>query len=197
MSLAPGTNSLVPISLAALLLAGAALTTSSPARAADPCTPIAARATLAAPQPGDIYLRPGPATCDGISLEVVGRGLAGAFTLAFDLRFPPDLLAYDGYAAGALLEQGAPRMAPLYLVRAASPGSVAVSMTRFAPDPAVGAEGDAVIVTLRFRKAGGGAGTIDFDLAPTSGTAEQVLGADGTARTARFGPGHGATLALP
>jgi hypothetical protein len=54
-----------------------------------------------------------------------------------------------------------------------------------------------VIVSLRFRKAGGGAGTIDFDRTPASDTAEQILGADGTARTARFGPGHGAALTVP
>ncbi|HUD70713.1 MAG TPA: hypothetical protein VMQ62_02020 [Dongiaceae bacterium] len=168
-----------------------------PAGAGDPCTPLAAHATLASPQDGDVYLRAGSAACDRIAVEVVGRGLDGAFTLAFDLHFPPDLLVYDGYAGGAFLEQGSPHMPPLYLVRVTAPGSVAVTMTRFAPDPAVGATGDAVIVTLRFRKAAVGIGTIDFDRAPASGTLEQVLGADGAARTARFGPGHGAALTVP
>jgi hypothetical protein len=169
----------------------------APAVAAEPCTPLAARPLLTGPQDGDVYLRTGASTCDRITVDVVGRGLEAAFTLAFDVRFPPELVAYDGYAAGAFLEQGAPHMAPLYLVRTAGPGSIAVTMTRFAPDPAVGAAREAVIVSLRFRKAGGGAGTIDFDRTPASDTAEQILGADGTARTARFGPGHGAALTVP
>jgi hypothetical protein len=168
-----------------------------PAVADEPCAPLAARATLAAPQDGDVYLRAGSAACDRIAVEVVGRGLEGAFTLAFDARFPPDLLVYDGYAGGALLEQGSPRMPPLYLVRVTAPGSITVTMTRFAPDPAVGASGDAVIVTLRFRKGAAGTGTIDFDRTPTSDTTEQVLGADGVARTTRFGPGHGVALTVP
>ncbi len=169
----------------------------APAGADETCAPLAARATLAAPQDGDVYLRAGSAACDRIALEVVGHGLEGVFTLAFDLRFPPDLLVYDGYAAGALLDQGSPHMPPLYLVRVTAPGVIAVTMTRFAPDPAVGGAGDAVIVTLRFRKAAAGTGTIDYDRTPASETAEQVLGADGAARTARFGPGHGAALTVP
>ena len=127
----------------------------------------------------------------------MGRGIEGAFTLAFDLRYPAGLLTYDGHATGALLEQGSPRTQPLYLVRASAPGAIAVTLTRFAPDPPAGAGGDAVILTLRFRKAGAGTGTIDFDSAPSSATAEQVLGADGAARNARFGPGHGAALTVP
>ncbi|HKQ97168.1 MAG TPA: hypothetical protein VJV75_04770 [Candidatus Polarisedimenticolia bacterium] len=128
---------------------------------------------------------------------MVGRGLDQAFTLSFDVRFPADLVAYDGYTTGALLEQGGPRTAPLYLVRPGGPGSIAVSMTRFAPDPAAGAAGDAVILTLKFRRTTAGAGMIDFDRTPASDTAESVLGADGSLRTARFGPGHGAALTVP
>lgn len=167
------------------------------AGAAGPCAPLAAAPTLAAPQTGDLYLRAGAATCDRIAVEVVGRGIEGAFTLAFDLRYPADLLTYDGHAPGALLEQGPPRTQPLYLVRAFGPGAIAATLTRFAPDSPAGAEGDAVILTLRFRKAGSGTGTIDFDTTPSSATAEQVLGADGAVRPARFGPGHGAALTVP
>lgn len=136
-------------------------------------------------------------TCDRIAIEVVGRGLEQAFTLSFDVRFPGDLVAYDGYTAGALLEQGSPRTAPLYIVRAVGPGSIAVSMTRFAPDPAVGTAGDAVILTLKFKRSTAGAGMIDFDRTPASDTAESILGSDGSLRTARFGPGHGAALTVP
>ena len=185
------------VSLAVAALPDATIPSSTPARAADPCAPLAAGAVLTAPQPGDVYLRAGAAACDRIAIEVVGRGLEGAFTLGFDVRFPVDRLAYDGHTAGAFLEQGTPRTPPLYLVRATGPGSIAVSMTRFAPDPAVGADPEAVIVTLRFRKAGTGAGTIDFDASPASDAAERILGADGSTRPARFGPGHGVTFTIP
>jgi hypothetical protein len=185
------------VSLAVAALPAAAIPSSTPARAADPCAPLAAGAVLTAPQSGDVYLRSGAAACDRIAIEVVGRGLEGVFTLGFDVRFPADRLAYDGHTAGAFLEQGTPRMPPLYLVRSTGPGSIAVSMTRFAPDPAVGADADAVIVTLRFRKAGSGSGAIDFDASPASDAAERILGADGSTRPARFGPGHGVTLTIP
>lgn len=195
---------------AALLLAGALLgggaaagtavtagSTTSPATDPAPCAPLAIRAGLAAPQAGDIYLRPGPATCDRAEVEVAGRGLAGVFTVSFAVRYPAALLRYEGYATGTMMARGSPATAPLYLVRTPAPGVVVVTMTRFAPDGGASADGDAAFLGLRFGRVAAGDATIDFDRASPGAAPMRILGAAGETIAARFGPGHGASVSIP
>jgi hypothetical protein len=165
--------------------------------AAAPCAPLAVRPGLAEPRAGDIYLRAGAATCDGVEVAVTGRGLSGIFTLSFALRYPPDLLRYEGYATGTLMSRGAPATAPLYLVRTPAPGLVAVTITRFAPDAGASVEGEATLLGLRFGRAAPGEAVIDFDRGSPGGMPVRVLGAAGETVAVRSGPGHGAGVTIP
>ena len=189
---------------AALFLAAAVLggvttpvTAASPGTTAAPCAPLAIRAGLAEPKAGDIYLHPGPATCERAEVQVAGRGLDGVFTVSFAVRYPAALLRYEGYATGDLLARGSPATAPLYLVRTPAPGVVVVTMTRFAPDGGASAQGDATFVGLRFGRVAAGNATIDFDHDISGATPLRILGAAGETIAARFGPGHGAGVSVP
>src|SRR5262245_58104096 len=170
----------------------------APALAETPsCRALEARATLLEPRAGDIYLKPGAATCDRVEVDVAGRGLAGVFTASFRLVYPAALLKYDGYAAGSLLAQGTLRTAPFYLVRTPAPGVVVVTMTRFAPDGgAATGEGDGSFLTLRFSRVAAGSATIDFD-GSSPAAAQRVLGPTGEAIMARFAPDHGVAVTIP
>lgn len=171
------------------------MTSASPAATAAPCAPLAISAGLTQPKSGDIYLRPGPATCERVEVEVAGRGLEGVFTVSFSVRYPAALLRYEGYATGDMLSRGAPATAPLYLVRTPAPGVVVVTMTRFAPDSGASVAGDAVFLGMRFGRVAAGNATIDFDT--PGATTLRVLGAAGETIPARFGPGHGASVTVP
>jgi len=162
-----------------------------------PCAPIALIQHLAAPQAGDLYLRAGSATCDTIEVEIAAHALAGIFTVAFDVAYPPALLSYEGYAQGPLLVRGPPRQAPFFLVRQASPGVLQVSMTRFAPDPPVAAEGSEGLVRLRFHRVAAGSAEVDFLAGSTSAIPEKVVDGQGQVLAARFGPDHGAGVSVP
>jgi hypothetical protein len=173
----------------------------APARAADPaappCTPLSAAPRLSAPAAGDVFLRAGAASCDTIELEVAVHGLAGIFTVGFDLAYPTGTLRYEGYAEGTLLVRGPPRQAPLFLVREASPGTLQVTLTRFAPDAAVASEASDGLVRLRFHRVGKGTADIDFISGASSAVAERIVDAQGQVVPARFIPGHGATVTVP
>jgi hypothetical protein len=162
-----------------------------------PCSPITVTPRLTAPAAGDVYLRAGAAACDTIEIEVAVHGLQGVFTVAFDLAYPTGVLRYEGYAQGTLLMHGPPRQAPLFLVREASPGSLLVSMTRFAPDPSVSADGSEGLVRLRFHRVTAGQADVDFLGGTTSAIAEKIVDGEGAIVTARFAPGHGATIVVP
>jgi len=128
---------------------------------------------------------------------VTGRGLQGVFTISFSVRYPAALLRYDGYSTGDLLARGAPATAPLYLVRTPAPGVIVVTMTRFAPDGSASAEGDAVLLGLRFGRVAAGSATIDFDSSTAGATPPRVLGTAGETIAARFGPDHGVGVSIP
>ena len=164
-----------------------------------PCTPLSLAPRLAAPAAGDVFLRGGTASCDSIELEVAVHGLAGVFTVAFDLGYPTDTLHYEGYAEGALLLRGPPRQAPLFLVREPIAGNLQVTMTRFAPDTAVAVASDATegLVRLRFKRVKSGGAEIDFMTGTSSAVAERIVDAQGQVVAARFAPGHGATVTVP
>jgi hypothetical protein len=191
--------------LVAALLCGplAGLAVTLPAGAAEPapppCTPLSLAPRLAAPATGDVFLRGGTASCDSIELEVAVHGLAGVFTVAFDLGYPTGTLHYEGYAEGALLLRGPPRQAPLFLVREPAAGNLQVTMTRFAPDAAVAVATGATegLVRLRFKRVKAGTAEIDFLSGASSAVAERIVDAQGAVVPARFSPGHGATVTVP
>lgn len=161
------------------------------------CPPAAFRQDLESPQAGDLYLRAGRASCTTLEIDLVAHGVEGAFTLSFDLRYPADLLKFEGHAPGPLLAKGAPRTPPLFLVRSPETGRVQASLTRFAPDGAVAAEGSETLLTLRFSRMAPGSGTVDFALGADSPVAERILDHRGQPVSARFGPGHGGVATFP
>jgi hypothetical protein len=171
------------------------------ARAAEPapppCKPLSIAPRLTVPAAGDVFLRAGTASCDTIELEVAVHGLAGIFTVAFDLSYPTATLRYEGYAEGTLLTRGPPRQAPLFLVREPIPGTLQVTMTRFAPDAGVTTETTDGLVRLRFHRVTAGTAEIDFLSGTTSTIAERIVDAQGQVVSARFAPGHGATVTIP
>ena len=185
--------------IAAALVAVLAAARSAPlaAPAAPPCAPMTFEAALAAPAAGDLYLRPGAAACDRLEVQVAAHGVQGIFTVSFDLAYPAAVLKYDGFEPGGLLLKGAPRTRPLFLVQSPAPGVVQASLTRFAPDSAVAAEGSEVLLTLRFKRLAPGSGSVDFRLGAADGIAEHVIDAAGRAVAASFGPGHGGKVAAP
>ena len=192
-----------PRTVAALCGVLAGLAAALPAHAADPapppCTPLTFAPRLTAPAPGDVFLRAGTASCDTIEFEVAVHGLAGIFTVAFDLGYPTGTLHYEGYGEGALLVRGAPRQAPMFLVREPVAGTLQITMTRFAPDAAVAVANDGSdgLVRLRFKRVKAGTADIDFLTGTSSAVAERIVDAQGSVVAARFTPGHGATVTIP
>jgi hypothetical protein len=152
---------------------------------------------LAAPHAGDLFMRAASATCDTVEVEIAAHALQGIFTVAFDVAFPAALLRYEGYAQGPLLVRGPPRQAPMFLVRQSAPGVLQVSMTRFAPDPPVAADGSEGFVRLRFSRVAAGSAQVDFIAGAASAIPEKVVDAQGQVLQARFGPDHGATIRVP
>lgn len=142
-------------------------------------------------------MRAGTANCETIEVEIAAHALEGIFTVAFDVAFPASQLRYEGYAQGPLLVRGPPRQAPMFLVREAGPGVLQVSMTRFAPDPPVAAEGSEGLVRLRFRRVAKGSAEVDFLAGTGSAIPERVVDGQGQVLATRFGPGHGATVRVP
>ena len=130
-------------------------------------------------------------------MEIAAHALQGIFTVAFDVAFPAALLRYEGYSMGPLLVRGPPRQAPMVLVRQSGPGVLQVSMTRFAPDPAVAAQGSEGLVRLRFSRVAKGSAPFDFISGGASAIPERVVDGQGQVVEARFGPDHGATVTIP
>jgi hypothetical protein len=167
-----------------------------PVRDASGCRSIALRAALGTPHPGDVYLRPGTVGCDQAEVEVAADAVAGVFTVSFDLTYPAGIVKYTGYTLGTLLQRAPVGTPPLCLVQESSPGTLEVTMTRFAPDHAVTAAATETLLVLKFDRVAAGMGDADFNLDPTSHVAERVVDDAGGAATARFGPGHGLKLTV-
>jgi hypothetical protein len=166
-----------------------------PAATAD-CRPLSLHGALPNPRPGDLFLRPGAATCDEAQIEVAADALAGVFTASFDLRYPATLMKYTGFTVGTLLQRTPVTTQPLCLVQESSPGVIEVTMTRFAPDHGVTAQGSETLLVLRFARVAPGSGGVDFNLDPSSPVAERIVDDSGSAVAARFGPGHGLKLTV-
>jgi hypothetical protein len=184
------------IAAAASVAAMASLAVAAPA-ARTSCPTASLSPALEAPRPGDVSLVGGRADCASLEVAVVAHGVEGLFTIAFDLRFPADLLGLEGHAPGPLLGKGDPRTPPLFLVRSPAPGRVEVSMTRFAPDGAVAAEGSETLLILRFSRLDRGTGPIDFGIGSESHVVERIVDDRGETVPARFGPGHGGVVTVP
>lgn len=180
-------------------VAGAASPGDPPAperAAATDCKPIWLHGTLANPRPGDLFLRPGSTTCDQANLEVTVDAVTGVFTASFDLRYPAALMKYTGFSLGPLLLRSPVATKPICLVQESSPGALQITMTRFAPDHGVSAEGSEALLVLNFERVAPGAGEVDFNLDPSSPVADRIVDDAGGTVAARFGPGHGLKLSV-
>jgi len=164
--------------------------------AATNCRPLSLHGSLANPRPGDLFLRAGTTTCDQAEVEVAADAVAGVFTTSFDLRYPAALVKYTGFSVGPLLLRSAVATKPLCLVQESSPGSIQVTMTRFAPDRGVSAEGSETLLVLNFARVAPGSGDVDFNLDPASPVADRIVDDAGGMVAARFGPGHGLKLSV-
>ena len=160
------------------------------------CRPLSLHGALANPRPGDLFLRPGEVTCDQAQIEVAVDAVAGVFTASFELRYPATLVKYTGFTVGPLLQRTPVTTQPLCLVQESSPGVLEVTMTRFAPDRGVAAQGSETLLALRFTRVAPGSGDVDFNLDPASPVAERIVDDAGAAVAARFGPGHGLKLTV-
>jgi hypothetical protein len=166
------------------------------AQNAEACRPLSLHGALPNPRPGDLFMRPGAATCDQAEVEVTADEVAGVFTVSFDMRYPATLVKYSGFTLGPLLQRAPVGTTPLCLVQEPVPGMLQVTMTRFAPDRGVLASGSETLLVLRFTRVAAGSGDIDFNLDPASSVPERIVDDAGATVAARFGPGHGLKLTV-
>jgi hypothetical protein len=181
---------------ATALLGGSLLVVMAGRVAATDCKPLSLHGSLANPRPGDLFLRPGTTTCDQAEVEVTADAVAGVFTASFDVRYPAALVKYTGFSVGPLLLRAPVANKPLCLVQESSPGTLQITMTRFAPDGGVSAEGLETLLVLQFARVAPGSGDVDFNLDPASPVAERIVDDAGGTVAARFGPGHGLKLSV-
>ena len=159
------------------------------------CTSLSFDRALATPAVDDVYLDQAAGTCSTIDIAVLVDGLSGIWSVSFDISYPTGLLAYQGFTLGPLLQKGAPLNTPLLVVVQTSGNDLQVTMSRFAPDPPVGATGSESLITLSFARLASGSAAIDFD---PGGISEIILDNNGPpARPAVFGPGHGGMVVIP
>ena len=161
------------------------------------CTNLSFARALATPAAGDVYLDHAAGTCSTIDIAVLVNGLSGIWSVSFDISYPTSLLAYQSYTLGPLLQKGAPLNTPLLVTVNTLGNDVQVLMTRFAPDPAVGAVGSESLITLRFARLAAGSAAIDFDTSVGSLVNERIIDDSGVTRPAVFGPGHGGMVMVP
>lgn len=157
------------------------------------CTNLSFDRALTTPAIDDVYLDQAAGTCSTIDIAVLVDGLSGIWTVSFDISYPTGLLAYQSYTLGPLLQKGAPVNAPFVQVTT-SGNDVQVQMTRFNPDPPVGATGSESLITLSFARLAAGSAAIDFD---TGGISEVILDDMSNVRPAVFRPGHGGMVVIP
>ena len=158
------------------------------------CTNLSFTRALVTPTGGDVYLDEAATSCSSVDVAVIVNSLSGIFTVGFDLTVPSALLSYQSHTVGPLFLKGNPQNPPQVFVNP-GPGSVQVTMTRFAPDPPVSAVGSETLITLRFTRVGPGAAALDFDTG--SLVAETILDDNGVVLPAVFAPGHGGVVMVP
>ena len=185
----------MPVLLATLLLVscgGGGGSDSDPI----PCTALTFDRALANLSNGDVYLDQASSTCSTVSISVLVNNLSNIYTVGFDLTFPANLLSYDSYTLGPLLQKGSPSF-PVEVFITPSSGSLGVSVSRFGSDPSVNANGSEAVITLRFTRIAAGAAGVDFDVSGGSSNTETVLDENGAPRPAIFAPGHGGMVIVP
>jgi hypothetical protein len=162
-----------------------------------PCTTLVFDRALANLADGDVYLDQASGTCSTIGVSVLVNNLTGIWTVGFDLAYPTNVLSYDSFTLGPLLQKGPPTF-PVFVEVTEIGGRVRVSMTRFSTDPPVDAVGSESLITIRFRRVAAGSGAIDFDTSGSSPVAEVILDDSGPpSRPATFAPGHGGLVTVP
>lgn len=145
------------------------------------------------PQPG-IVVTPAATPATGISiasgagstastliLEVRANSVSNLYGVAFDLRYPSNLLQLVQASSGPFL--GSPT---LYSQPGATPGTVVVGLSKLGT--AAGSSGSGVLMTLEFRSIAAGEGTFAFEqntAVSPSGTIDNFGWAAGTVRVTR------------
>lgn len=161
-----------------------------------PCTSLAFDRALANLSNGDVYLEEASNSCSTVGVTVLVNNLTQIWTVSFDLSFPTNLLSYDSFTLGPLLQKGSPTNPPVVILNQVG-GAVEVTITRLAPDPTVDAVGSESLITLRFQRIAAGTGVIDFNTSGGSGVGEVILDENGNSRPATFAPGHGGMVIVP
>lgn len=90
-------------------------------------------------------------------LELRANSVEGLYGLSFDLRFPPNLLRFQGAEEGTFL---AGPQTSIQVTESPS-GNLIVGLSRLGA--AAGVSGSGVLMTLRFAANGTGNGSIDFN----------------------------------
>lgn len=146
------------------------------------------------PQPG-IVVTPAAVPASGISiaagagstattliLEIRANSVANLYGVAFDLRYPSNLLQLVQASSGPFL--GSPN---LQSSPGSTPGVVVVGLSKLGTVP--GASGSGVLMTLEFRAIAGGDGTFAFEqntaVNSSGGTIDNFGWAAGTVRVTR------------
>lgn len=105
-----------------------------------------------------VVLRRQGAGSDTLVLEVTVEGVEGLYGLFFDLRYPDSLLDFEGATEGPFL--GADGQSTVFEL-AEEPGNLVVGLSRLGD--VAGRSGTGVVLTLRFRAAAAGNGSLAFE----------------------------------
>lgn len=92
-------------------------------------------------------------TASTLILEVRANSVTDLYGVAFDLAYPANLLQYVRVTQGPLLAGGTLQVAP-------GAGNLVIGLSNLGPVP--GASGSGVLMTLEFRAAGAGQGSLSF-----------------------------------
>lgn len=93
-------------------------------------------------------------------LEVLASEVSDLYGVAFDLRYPSDLLSFEGATEGDLLSEEGTVATSLQLAES-PPGNLVVGVTRLGGVDTV--SGSGVVVALEFHSQASGSGTFSFD----------------------------------
>lgn len=91
-------------------------------------------------------------------LEVRAEGVTDLYGVAFDLRYPSNLLRLDSRTEGELLSQNG--VATTFQAAESGPGNLVVGISRLGG--VSGVTGSGVLMTLQFTAVGAGSGTLSF-----------------------------------
>jgi hypothetical protein len=93
-------------------------------------------------------------------VEVVATDVDGLYGVAFDLRYPADLLSFEGASEGDLLDEEGAVATTMQLAETA-PGTLVIGLSRLGA--VGGVSGSGVLLSLELRSRASGSGSFVFD----------------------------------